>query len=137
MYYILCLLRCIYLYLKNILITLCVLLFFTAIVWIYSRCQKVLEYGTALNAYRNGNYRSALEAFSSIRKFRDSADYCTDCIYQLALADFRAGNYASAISALEKLGDYEQARSYLEKCSELIGGIEAGRSLGSRPGEQL
>ncbi len=73
-------------------------------------------YQQAKSFYAANDYESALDNFTKIQDYKDSADRMNACKYSLALSDKENGKYDSAITLLTSLDGYENAGDILIEC---------------------
>ena len=74
------------------------------------------DYKKAVSAYENGDYQAAVEIFTQLGDYKDSAEMALQCNYHIAVLDFEDQNYEEAIEELEALGDYEDCPELLARC---------------------
>lgn len=93
--------------------------------------QRYVDYDSAVEFYRLGEYYSALQIFSRLGNFEDSINYRNQCYfaeaerirketYETALYAYEGEDYMRALSAFEQLGDYLDSSVLAENCEEQI-----------------
>ncbi len=74
------------------------------------------NYNKASNLLENEDYAAAIEAFSALSHYKDSAEKVNECRYEWAISQYDDGNYSAAQNNFEKCADYKQAKLYITRC---------------------
>ena len=98
-----------------------VLAIITALIVIYYVIPE-RKYKNACALLDSGNYTGAIEAFSAIGGYKDSADQAilaqNELDYQSAIGYLNAGNYEEAIKVFTALSDYKDSQDQLKIAEE-------------------
>lgn len=85
------------------------------------------EYNDAVALMEAGKYSEAIDAFTKLDGYEDSADLIEDCKtkileeqYIKAVKLMEAENYQQAMSEFSKLGGYKDSAAKFEECKELL-----------------
>ena len=78
------------------------------------------KYNSAVALYDAGNYEEAINAFTALNGYKDSAAQIEKCQYNAAVALYDAGNYEEAINAFTELNGYKDSAAQIEKCVTAI-----------------
>ena len=81
-----------------------------------SGCGEQSKYESAVALMDDGDYESALEAFTEIEDYEDSAEKISECKYALGNLAMESEDWDLAISYFEDL-DYEDSADLLETCT--------------------
>ena len=93
--------------------------------------DKETAYETAVALYENKQYAEAMEAFTALGDYKDSAKllskskwYERDQRYKNAISLYKQEDYYAARPLFEELGSYEESKNYLYKVNMAIYKIE-------------
>jgi len=79
----------------------------------YMETEK--NYKEAVNYIEEKEYDQAIELFSELGDYKDSAEKQKECNYLQAKDDLESGFYGDAIEAFQKLKDYEDSKELLKE----------------------
>lgn len=82
------------------------------------------DYDKAKDLMNSGDYQEAIEIFTDLGDYEDSAEMIKECRYLDAQQMISDGKYDEAIAAFEALGDYKESRDLITKAQ-----YEKGKSL--------
>ncbi len=82
------------------------------------------KYNAAVELYNAGKYEDAIEAFTALDGYKDSAEQITECknaeAYVYAITAMEEGLYDNAITAFTMLDGYKDSAVQIEKCETAI-----------------
>ena len=95
---------------------------------------QLCRYEVALEFMKNKDYSSAIEHYSQIVNYKDSASELNICKYTLAKQLEQQGKYVDALAILETIETYQDVSKLLPECrlnaaKELFAGEQFSRSL--------
>lgn len=123
---------------KNI----CVVCLVLLIVAIISGC-KSNDYKSAVTLQEAGDYAAALEIYTNLGNYKDSAHRASQCSntisYQNAVELQSSGSYAEALEIFYTISEYQDANDRIVYCESMIAAIDtynsAARSLSAKNDE--
>ena len=74
------------------------------------------KYNAAADLYAAGKYEEAIEAFTALDGYKDSAERITACRYAAATELYAAGEYEQAAAAFAQLNGYRDSAAQIEAC---------------------
>lgn len=96
-----------------------------AIVLFVVYALPAIKYSGAVKAYDNGEYAQAVEAFTALEDYKESADYLAQAQlgvhYVEAGSKVQAGEYAEAIAEYKQAKDFQDTKELLKQTYVLYG----------------
>ncbi|MFI3164315.1 MAG: tetratricopeptide repeat protein [Bacillota bacterium] len=79
------------------------------------------QYESALTSFENGQYDDAINKFTALGEYENSAEMVTESTYKLAESYIQSGDYESARAIFQNLGEYENSASYVTETFKMEG----------------
>lgn len=83
-----------------------------------------LNYNSAVNMYKNGNFDNAIVSFEKLGKYKDSEEMIVICekektnqIYEKAIVLYESGDFCEAVSLFNEISDYKDSSKYKRECN--------------------
>lgn len=89
-----------------------VILYFTVL-------KDMFAYNSAVDHKDKAEYSEAIDIFTELGDYKDSASQITECKYLLAKQQIDDGDYEEARATLTELGDYKDSKDELDRCNYL------------------
>lgn len=90
-------------------------IFLLAMLGMLAGCDSA-DYKKAVSLYESSDYTAAVEIFTKLGDYENSAEMAVICNYNIAKQFFENQQYAEAIKLFESLGKYENSADLLMQC---------------------
>lgn len=106
----------------------CIACVICAIIFCFSGCKSD-DYKSAVTLQESGDYAAALEIYTTLGSYKDSADRASQCSnaisYQNAVELQSAGSYTEALEIYNAIKGYQDTDERIVYCESMIAAIDA------------